>query len=69
MAVTSYRITQYFIECDKCGDNECCPDSLAERVHSKREAVKWAGMHIVKGGRVLCDKCFNQYKDGGKGND
>lgn len=69
MAVTSYSITQYFIECDGCGSNECCPDSLSENVHSKRAAVKWAGMHTVKDGRVLCDKCFNQYKNGGKSND
>lgn len=28
MAVTSYRITQYMVECDECGENECCPDIL-----------------------------------------
>ena len=62
MAVTSYRITQYFIECDDCGSNECCPDSLSENVHSKQQAIKWAGMHRV-GDLVLCDKCYKNHKN------
>lgn len=63
MSVESYRITQYMITCDECGDNECCPDSLSENVHSKRQAAKWAGMHLMKDGTVLCDSCFKQRKD------
>ena len=68
MAVTSYRITQYMVECDVCGENECCPDSLSENVHSKREAAKWAGMHTLKDGTVLCKNCFEKYKLRGKVN-
>ena len=66
MSVYSYRVTQYMIECDMCGDNECCPDSFAEKVHSKQQAVKWAKMHRIKDGRILCDRCFKKYKKGGK---
>ena len=66
MSVSSYRITQYFIECDRCGSSECCPDNLAEKVYSKQQAIKWARMHRVKDGRVLCDKCFKKYKKGGE---
>lgn len=68
MAVTSYRITQYMVECDECGENECCPDSLSENVHSKRAAARWAGMHTLKDGTVLCKHCFEKYKSRGKGN-
>ena len=56
------------VECDECGENECCPDSLSENVYSKREAAKWAGMHTRKDGTVLCKHCFEKYKSGGKHN-
>ncbi len=65
MSVYSYRITQYFIKCDVCGISECCPDGLAERVHTKQQAIKWARMHKVKDGRIMCDKCFKEHKKGG----
>jgi hypothetical protein len=62
MSVYSYRVTQYMIECDRCGDNECCPDSWVEKVHSKQQAIKWAKMHKTKNGKVLCHQCFWEYK-------
>lgn len=65
MSVYSYRTTQYFIECDVCGSNEYCPDSLAERVHTKQQAIRWAKMHKVKDGRIMCDECFKKHKKGG----
>lgn len=61
MGVTSMTFTQYVIECDKCGVNECCPSNQAENVHSKQQAIKWADMHNTKNG-VLCDKCFKNGK-------
>ena len=62
MSVTGYRITQYYCECDVCGKSECCPDSKSEDVHSVQDAIKWAGLHRIADGRVLCDKCFAEYK-------
>lgn len=62
MSVSSRRITQYMIECNSCGDSECCPDGLAEGVHSKQQAVTWAKMHMTKNGDVLCHECFLKYK-------
>ena len=67
MGISSYRVTQYYIECDCCGCGECCPDSKAEGVHSKQQAIKWAKMHRIKDGRVLCEKCYQEYKKGGEG--
>jgi hypothetical protein len=58
MSVTSYRVTQYIIRCDFCGKEEVCADSMAEDVHSKRAAVKWAGMKMTKCGVVVCKDCL-----------
>lgn len=65
MAVSSYRLTQYVIECDCCGVDECCPDSKTENVHSLSQAIKWAKMHKTKEGKILCNKCFKEYKNNG----
>jgi hypothetical protein len=59
MGVDSLRVVQYTIECDNCGQNDCCPSSSSERVHTKHQAIMWAGMHNTKDG-VLCDKCFKK---------
>lgn len=67
MSVTAYRLTRYWIECDNCGTSECCPNSYSEGVHSKQEAIKWAKMHKIKNGDILCDECFNKYKENKNG--
>ena len=64
MSVTSYTSTSYDIVCDECGEGEVCPDSNAEGVHSKQEAIKWARMHKLKDGKVLCSECFKKHKNG-----
>lgn len=69
MGVTSYTLTQYDIRCDCCGVGECCPDSWAERVHSKQQAIKWAGMHKTKDGDILCNRCFKEYKENKRKNE
>jgi len=63
MGVTSYQTTQYTVKCDNCGIEDTAPDSWSENVHSKQQAIKWADMHKVKDGRVLCDKCYVEYKN------
>ena len=60
MAVTSRRFTQYYIECDFCPSSECCPDAASEGVRNKKEAVRWAGMKLLKDGRVVCRKCLGK---------
>ena len=62
MSVSSIRITQYYIECDNCHVGECCPDSSAENVHSKQQAIKWANMHKMKTGQIFCSLCYHTYK-------
>lgn len=61
MGVSSIRVTEYYIECDSCGQKEVC-HSFYEGVHSKQQAVRWAGMHGTKDG-VLCDKCFKMRRN------
>lgn len=62
MSVTSYHITQYVVECDGCGISDVVADNLSEGVYSKQQAIKWAGMHKTKDGKILCNKCFKEYK-------
>lgn len=62
MSVLSYTVTQYTVECDNCGVEEICVDNNVENVHSKQQAIKWAGYHQTKDRRVLCGSCFQQYK-------
>ena len=62
MGVTSYTLTQYIIECDNCGENICCPDSMVEGVHSKQQAIRWAKMHQTIHG-ILCDKCYKEKRN------
>jgi hypothetical protein len=62
MAVLSYTTTQYWVECDDCGISDCCADNKTEKVYSKQQAIKWAGMHKIKNGDVLCDTCYEKYK-------
>lgn len=66
MGVESYRVTQYYVECDACGVADTVADNRAEGVYSKQEAIRWAGMHKIKDGRVLCDGCYNKYKQGNR---
>jgi hypothetical protein len=63
MAVTAYHLVQYTVECDECGCGDVIPDNNSERVHSVQQAIKWAHMHKVKDGRLLCDRCFKEYKN------
>jgi formylmethanofuran dehydrogenase subunit E len=63
MAVTSIRTTEYSVQCDKCGTLEVAHSGY-EDVYSKQQAIKWAGMHKLKNGKILCDKCYNEYKKG-----
>lgn len=69
MGVTSYSTTQYYVECDACGIADTVADNRVEGVRSKQEAIRWAGMHRIKDGRVLCDECYNKYKKELKNND
>lgn len=62
MGVRSLHFTQYYVRCDSCGLEDTVVNSAGESVYSKQQAIKWADMHKVKDGRILCDKCFNQYK-------
>lgn len=62
MGVSSFQTTQYTIKCDVCKIEEVC-HSFFEEVHSKQQAIKWAGMHKLKDGTILCDKCFKQRKE------
>lgn len=61
MGVSSFRTTEYTIQCDYCSTREVC-HSFYEGVHSKQQAIKWAGMHKLKDGTVLCDKCYKSEK-------
>ena len=61
MGITSYRTTEYSVECDQCGRTEVC-HSFYENVHSKQQAIKWAGMHKTAKG-ILCDVCFKNRKN------
>jgi len=61
MGVTSFRTTEYTIECDGCMTREVC-HSYYEDVHSKQQAVKWAGMVMLKDGTVLCKDCYEKKK-------
>lgn len=61
MGVSSIRVTEYTITCDSCGVMEVC-HSTYESVYSKQQAIKWAGMHRVKNGDILCNTCFNHRK-------
>lgn len=61
MAVTIKKITEYIIECDVCGDEDSCT-TFEENVANKADAIKWADMHKIKDGRILCDKCFAEYQ-------
>lgn len=63
MAVTSFRTTEYSIECDECCALEVAHSGL-EPVGSKQQAIKWAHMHKLKDGRILCNECFKKYKNG-----
>ncbi len=36
--------------------------SFYEDVHSKQQAIKWAGMKKTKDGSVLCKDCYNKNK-------
>lgn len=65
MGVSSIQTTKYTIECDICGTREVC-NSYYENVHSKQQAVKWAGMKKTNDGRILCQKCFNKNRLIGK---
>lgn len=62
MGVTSLHTTQYYVTCDCCGLEDVVAENVGEGVHSKQQAIKWADMHKVKDGRILCDECFAQYK-------
>lgn len=62
MGVTSIHTTQYYVVCDCCGLEDVVADNKSENVRSKQQAIKWADMHKVKDGRILCDECFTQYK-------
>ena len=66
MAITSQRVTQYYIEYDMCGTSDTVADNWTEDVHSKQQAIKWAGMHKVKDDRILCPVCFEVYKEARK---
>ncbi len=59
MGISSLRITEYYISCDKCGycDNIV---SEIENVHTKQKALKKLGFHKIKNGRILCDYCFKE---------
>lgn len=59
MGVTSFRVTEYSIECDDCNKLEVCHSTL-EDVHSKQQAIKWAEMHVLKNGHILCDACYKK---------
>ena len=61
MGITSYRTTEYSVECDQCGRLEVC-HSFYENVHSKQQAIKWARMHKTADG-ILCDDCFKIRKN------
>lgn len=60
--IISHRTTQYECICDECGVADVVADSNVENVHSKKQAIKWAKLHLIKDGRTLCDKCFEEYK-------
>lgn len=62
MGIQSLRFTQYYVECDICGCGDVIADNFSEHIHSKQQAIKWADMHRIKDGRILCDTCFEQYK-------
>ncbi len=51
MGVTSFGTTEYNKECDDCTTREVY-HSYYEDVHSKQQAVKWAGMVMLKDGTV-----------------
>lgn len=61
MGVSSFQSTQYEIQCDICGAEEVC-HSFFEGVHSKQQAIRWAKMHRLKNGTVLCENCFKKRK-------
>lgn len=61
MGVSSFKSTEYTIECDICNSHETC-HSFFENVHSKQQAIKWAGMHKMNDGMILCDECFRKRK-------
>lgn len=62
MGITSARLTQYYTRCDVCGVEDVVADNRMERVYSKQQAIKWAGMHKIKDGRILCNECYLKYK-------
>ena len=65
MGVSSFQTTEYIIECDICKTKKVC-HSFYKNVHSKQQAIKWADMHKLRDGTILCDECFAKNKLVGK---
>ena len=61
MGVSSFTTTEYTVQFDCCSTMEVC-HSFYEDVHSKKQAIRWAKMHKLKDGTILCDKCFANRK-------
>lgn len=59
MGVRSLTVTQYDVECDVCHTCEVCYSPF-EDVHSKQQVVKWAEMHTLRNGQILCDACHKK---------
>jgi len=62
VGISSLRVTEYFTTCDFCGCAETLHSEIAN-VYTKQQAIKSSGMHKIKDGRILCNECFNKYKN------
>jgi hypothetical protein len=63
VGISSLRVTEYYMSCDGEGCDYCDNVvNLQEGIHNQQQAIKWANMHKLKDGRILCDTCFQKYK-------
>lgn len=65
MSITCLHITEYTVICDVC-KTKMRYDSQQDSVHNKQQAIRLAGMHMLKNGDVLCSDCFSKNKMVGK---
>ena len=63
MGVRALRIYEYWVECDKCENEEVYHTGDIDRsvfVHSIASAIRAAGYH-KRGGKLLCPICNESY--------
>lgn len=62
MPIEKQEVTQYYIYCEKCPEQEAIVDANYEGIETEEEALEWAGYHQLSDGTILCPECYESLK-------